>query len=181
MIDGLKQILESDWRTIILALFLFFFTFRQVAELITWVVHWLTNLFGWETKWAREERERKALIERHECKFQNIDAVLQKMQKQREQDVMDSKEHDRKIEEKVSNISDILLDEQIDTKRNRILNFANALQNGKHQDKEQFDFIFLQYDKYEKILKTHKLENGQVTASMDFIKQTYQEKLKTGF
>lgn len=177
MIDSIKQFMDFGAENIIIILILGLLIANSVIQLIDS----LCKRFGLKTKWTSKEEERERLVRDHECKFQNIEVSLSKLQKQREQDVKDSKEHDRKIEEKVSNIADILLDEQIDTKRNRILNFANALQNGKHQDKDQFDFIFLQYDKYEKILKTHNLENGQVTASMEFIRKTYQEKLKNGF
>lgn len=177
MIDYIKQLMDYGAENVIIIIVLGLLTASSVIQL----VDNLRKRFGVKTKWTTKEEERERMIRDHECKFQHIDASLQKLQIQREQDVKNSKEHDRKIEEKVSNIAEILLDEQIDTKRNRILNFANSLQNGKHQDKDQFDFIFLQYDKYEKILKTHKLENGQVTASMDYIKQIYQEKLKNGF
>lgn len=177
MIDYIKQLMDYGAENIITIIILILLIANSVIQL----VDNLRKRFDIKTKWTTKEEERERMVKDHECKFQHIDASLQKLQIQREQDVKDSKEHDRKIEEKVSNIADILLDEQIDTKRNRILNFANALQNGKHQDKDQFDFIFLQYDKYEKILKMHKLENGQVTASMEFIRKTYQEKLKNGF
>lgn len=177
MIENIKQLMEFGIVNVVITIVLLLLIADSALQLIDRIC----KRFGLKTKWTAKEEERERLVKDHECKFQNIELSLSKLQKQREQDVKDMKEHDKKIQEKVSNIADILLDEQIDTKRNRILNFANALQNGKHQDKDQFDFIFLQYDKYEKILKTHNLENGQVTASMDYIRQVYQEKLKNGF
>lgn len=177
MIDAIKQLNDFGIENIIIIIVLLMTAANSILQLIDS----LCRRFGLKTKWSTKEEKQNALIKEHECRFQNIDESLKKLQEQREQDVKDSKAHDKKIEEDVNNIADILLDEQIDTKRNRILNFANALQNGKHQDKEQFDFIFIQYDKYEKILKAHNLENGQVTASMEFIRKIYQEKLKNGF
>lgn len=184
MIENIKQLMELGTANVVLFILILLLSITSFIQLIDGLLKGVDSFcrrFGLKTKWSTKEEKQNALIREHECRFQNIDESLKKLQEQREQDVKDSKAHDKKIEDDVNNIADILLDEQIDTKRNRILNFANALQNGKHQDKEQYDFIFIQYDKYEKILKVHNLENGQVTASMEFIRQTYQEKLKNGF
>lgn len=127
--------------------------------------------------WVKKQEREDHLYET--VAANNSDIKL--LKEQREQDVRNSIKHDEKIEAKVDRIADLLLDERIDNKRSAILNFANAAQNGKTQDKEQFDWILAQYDKYEKILQEYSLENGQVEQSMKYIRELYAEKMKSGF
>ena len=184
MIDGIKQLADMGASNVVIFVILALSTVSAMIQLfnnLTKGVGEICKRYGLKNKWTTKEEQRNALIQEHECRFNNIDVSLKKLQEQRVLDVRESKEHDKRIENQVTAIADILLEERIDNKRSAILNFSNALQNGKRMDKEQFDFVFIQYDKYEKILEDHNLENGQVTASMEFIRKTYQEKLKNGF
>ena len=107
---------------------------------------------------------------------------LESKRKRKENELfMIVKKHDEKIEKKLSELSKIVLDEKIERMRISILDFASALQNNEYRDKEQFNFIFRQFDKYEIILEENNSENGQVSASMQYIREEYNRKLRDGF
>lgn len=101
MFNDLNQVLSFDWKTILIALLLLGFLSQKIIELTKWVIHGLTNFFGWETKWARKERERKDLIEKHECRFQNIDMALSNLERK-------SEEHDHKIEASINKLTTLM-------------------------------------------------------------------------
>ena len=60
------------------------------------------------------------------------------------------------------------------------MDFCSALSNGRKYNRESFNHIFSVYEKYEKILKENKMENGLVEESIKFIREKYSEKLKNG-
>ena len=85
------------------------------------------------------------------------------------------------IRKDIDNLTKMFIEKQIDDMRFEILDFASAISLGRNYSKEQFDHIIKIHNKYEKILEENKLENGQVTASMEVIMDVYKEKLKNGF
>ena len=72
------------------------------------------------------------------------------------------------------------MEKEIDDMRWEILNFCSALSNGRKYNRESYDHVFSIYEKYERILKENKMENGLVEESMAFIRERYQEALKSG-
>lgn len=80
MIENIKQIFEFDWRMIFFSIILLAASSKSVIELFVWFGHGLTKFFGLETKWARKERERETLIEKHECRFADIDIALSNLE-----------------------------------------------------------------------------------------------------
>ena len=76
----------------------------------------------------------------------------------------------------------MFIEKQIDDMRYEILDFAsNISSNRSHYSKEQFDHILQIDEKYKKILDENNMENGQVSESMEVIRDIYREKLKNGF
>lgn len=75
----------------------------------------------------------------------------------------------------------MFIDNEIDTIRFEILDFANAVMDHREYNKEQYDHVFDIYEKYERILAENGLENGRVDMSMQFLKNKYAELMQTGF
>lgn len=101
MIENIKQIFEFDWRMIFFSIILLAASSKSVIELFVWFGHGLTKFFGLETKWARKERERETLIEKHECRFADIDIALSNLEEK-------SDEHDQKIEASINKLTTLM-------------------------------------------------------------------------
>ena len=85
------------------------------------------------------------------------------------------------VNESLSKLTDMIIDNNIENMRWEILNLCSALTSGRKYNKESFDHLIKVHGKYEKILEENSMENGQVTASMEVIMDVYKEKLKNGF
>ena len=84
------------------------------------------------------------------------------------------------INENLSKLTDMFVDKQINDYRWEIINFATAISEKKPCTKEGFKHCFATYERYEKILEAHGLENGEVEISMEIINEAYKEKMKNG-
>lgn len=84
------------------------------------------------------------------------------------------------ISEGLSKLTDMFVDKQINDYRWEIINFATAISEKKPCTKEGFKHCFATYERYEKILEAHGLENGEVEISMEIINEAYKEKMKNG-
>ena len=78
-------------------------------------------------------------------------------------------------------MTSLVIESEIDNKRNQILEFTASLSSGKKYNREAFDDILRIYQKYEEILKENHMENGLIESSVKYIRETYQEYLKNGF
>lgn len=83
-------------------------------------------------------------------------------------------------DEKINNLTDMFVDKEIDDLRYKILDFASSISSGKKFNRESYDHILKIYNKYEKILEENNMENGLVEESIEYIRNSYQEVLKTG-
>lgn len=81
------------------------------------------------------------------------------------------------ISKNLKELQEGFLEEKIDRMRWKILDFANAIHNGRVSYLEQFNNVLKTYDEYEKILEERGLTNGQVEESISFIREKYQELL----
>lgn len=86
-----------------------------------------------------------------------------------------------KMSKGIENISDRLIEKEINDWRYEILDMASAISTGRAYSKEQYDHVIAIHAKYEELLKELGRTNGQVDASMEVILDTYKEKLKNGF
>lgn len=82
------------------------------------------------------------------------------------------------INESLKKLTSLFVDKEIEDIRWAILDFTASLSNGREYNIEAYNHIFKIYDKYEKILEEHHLENGLVDASMEYVRGKYNEKLK---
>ena len=174
MMEEIQALFETN---AILGFFLTLFVMRELLKLIEDVL----SSVGLESKRKRKENELFMIVKKHDERFELLEKAVQELRDIRMMDTKNSIEHDEKIEKKLSELSKIVLDEKIERMRISILDFASALQNNEYRDKEQFNFIFRQFDKYEIILEENNSENGQVSASMQYIREEYNRKLRDGF
>lgn len=83
-------------------------------------------------------------------------------------------------DKKISDLTDMFIDKEIDDLRFKILDFASSVSSGMKYNRESYDHILKIYGKYEHILEEHDMENGLVEESVKYIQSSYQELLKTG-
>ena len=87
-------------------------------------------------------------------------------------------EHIDSINSNLDKLTTMLVDKEISDIRWTILDFTSSLSNGREYNNEAFNQIFAIYDRYERILEEHNMENGLVTESMEYIREKYKGKLR---
>lgn len=168
--ESIIELTKIDYMSLFISIFIILLGIKAIVTLFEWVIEKL----GLETKQMRNKREEHELLIKTS---QNLSELQEKHIKDVEQSII----HDKRINDKLENLTKMFLNKQIDDMRYEILDFASALSIGRKYSKEQFDHVLNIYNKYEKILEENHLCNGQVTASMEVINEIYKEKLKNGF
>lgn len=72
----------------------------------------------------------------------------------------------------------ILLDLSIESKRNKILEFASDISNNKLVSREQYNRIYRTYEEYEAVLEKNSMTNGQVDIAKKIIDESYRKHLE---
>lgn len=85
------------------------------------------------------------------------------------------------LQNSVENLRKMLVNKEINDMRWEILDFSNAVMNGRTYNKEIYDHIFDTYTEYERVLEENGLENGKVDSSMQFVRNKYLELMEKGF
>ena len=156
--DEIKALMNLDFPTVILGVFIIILGLDKIIFLFGKIKKTLKIKFGFE-----EDKEtldkRIATLEKHDnWQYKEI----------------------TKMSKGIENIETELLDNNLERKRKYILDFCSSLSNGQKQNKEAFNNVFKTYKKYEDLLSTHNMENGQAEESMKFISEKYQEFLRNG-
>lgn len=161
--DKIEALFGVNIIQIVIGLVIIVVAVKYLLELIDWVF----ARFGIELKGSREKKANHELLMR-------TASQLEELEKQRKLDREKAVAENQKLFDKIDILSKMFLDKQIDDIRWEILDFASAIANNQSYGKESWDHILKQYEKYEKILEENNLENGQVTMSMEFIKEQYK-------
>lgn len=165
----LTSLFKLDFPTVIIGVFIILSACIAVYE----IIGKFSKIIGKPVKWVRDkEKDHELLIQ--------TSKELKDLEKHHKKDVSESIKHDEKIEKNLEVLTSMVLDKAIDDYRYEILDFCSALSNGRKYNRESFNHIFSVYEKYEKILKENKMENGLVEESIKFIREKYSEKLKNG-
>lgn len=168
MVD-LTSLFKLDFPTVIIGVFIILSACIAVYE----IIGKFSKIIGKPVKWVRDkEKDHELLIQ--------TSKELKDLEEHHKKDVSESIKHDEKIEKNLEVLTSMVLDKAIDDYRYEILDFCSALSNGRKYNRESFNHIFSVYEKYEKILKENKMENGLVEESIKFIREKYSEKLKNG-
>lgn len=168
--DSIIEFTKIDFVSFLIVCFLIMSAITFMAS----IIGGFSKLIGKPVKWVRRDKEDHMLI------LKTAES-LNTLQKKHDDDIQHSTYQDTLIRNDLKKLTDMFLDKQIDDMRYEILDFASALSSGRKFSKEQYDHILKIYEKYEKILREHKLTNGQVHTSMEVINELYKEKLLKGF
>lgn len=168
--DAIQELFHINFSYVFLSVFIILTGIKAIAS----VAEWAMDQLGLETKWMRKRREEHNLLIQTS---ENL-AILQQKQTK---DIEKSTQQDYEMRKDIKKLTDMFIDKQIDDMRWEINNFANAVAEGKSCNKDSYQHCIKTYQKYEKILQEHQLENGEVEISMDLIHESYRNKLKNGF
>lgn len=141
----------------------------------------LLDVLGLETK---ASLQKKALEKKLSDMEQKIADFEQSQHNYHDQSISirDKLEDNQKVlQDGIGELKMLLINKEIDDIRTTILDFSNAVMNGRDYNKEQYEHIIDLYDKYEKILEQNGMTNGRVTASMEFVLKNYQDLMDNGF
>lgn len=141
----------------------------------------LLDVLGLETK---ASLQKKALEKELSDMEQKIADFEQSQHNYHDQsiNIRDKLEDNQKVlQDGINELKTLLINKEIDDIRTTILDFSNAVMNGRDYNKEQYEHIIDLYDKYEKILEQNGMTNGRVTASMEFVLKNYQDLMDNGF
>ena len=141
----------------------------------------LLDALGLETK---ASLQKKALEQKLSDMEQKIADFEQSQHNYHDQSISirDKLEDNQKVlQDGINELKTLLINKEIDDIRTTILDFSNAVMNGRDYNKEQYEHIIDLYDKYEKILEQNGMTNGRVTASMEFVLKNYQDLMDNGF
>ena len=165
----LTSLFKLDFPTVIIGVFIILSACIAVYE----IIGKFSKIIGKPVKWVRDKEKDHELL-------MQTSKELKDLEEHHKKDVSESIKHDEKIEKNLEVLTSMVLDKAIDDYRYEILDFCSALSNGRKYNRESFNHIFSVYEKYEKILKENKMENGLVEESIKFIREKYSEKLKNG-
>lgn len=167
-LETLSKLLVQNFPSVILSLFLIMAGMTTVFE----IVGKFSKAVGKPVKWIQDEENLRKLT------IQNTQAI-EELTKQHRCDTSEFIKNDAIIREELKHLTEMFLDKQIDDMRYEILNFTSSLSSGCKYNREAFDHIFKIYQKYEKILEEHEMENGLVDESVKYINEMYHNQLRT--
>ena len=156
--DTIENLFSLDYPSIIMGFFIIILGVDKIIFILAKVKKALRIKFGFEED-KKTIEDRISVLEKHDnWQYKEI----------------------TKMSKGIENIETELLDNNLERKRKYILDFCSSLSNGQKQNKEAFNNVFKTYKKYEDLLSTHNMENGQAEESMKFISEKYQEFLRNG-
>lgn len=186
--DGIKENVEVvrsfDWWTVVIGVLIAI----GIVMLCVKIKDFVVSTFGITTKSALAKQAQEERIK--DLNNQIID-----LQKEVQQ-FKDNRTHDREqsfdiqkqltdsqtlLQNSVENLRKMLVNKEINDMRWEILDFSNAVMNGRVYNKEIYDHIFDTYTEYERVLEENGLENGKVDSSMQFVRNKYLELMEKGF
>lgn len=167
--NAIEKLLNLDITSVFSGIVIILFSIVAMYELIGKV----SIIINKPVSWVRKKNED------HELLMQTI-SNLSNLTKKQKSDVEQSIRHDKLIETRLNELTEIVVDMSIESWRWEILDFSSALSNGRIYNREAFDHIFRIYKKYEDILNNNNLENGLIDNSIKFIREKYNDFLKNG-
>lgn len=81
------------------------------------------------------------------------------------------------LESKISSLSKDLLDEKVNNKRWKILNFGNSCRQGRTHTKEEWDHALTELSWYESYCEKHNIANGVIEQMALYLRSEYQQLL----
>lgn len=182
--ENVEVVRSFDWWTVVIGVLIAI----GIVMLCVKIKDFVVSTFGITTKSALAKQAQEERIK--DLNNQIID-----LQKEVQQ-FKDNRIHDRDqsfdiqkqltdsqtlLQNSVENLRKMLVNKEINDMRWEILDFSNAVMNGRVYNKEIYDHIFDTYTEYERVLEENGLENGKVNSSMQFVRNKYLELMEKGF
>lgn len=168
--DLITELYKQDIPSLIFGIFIVISAIITIYE----IIGKFSKIIGKPVKWVREKEKDHALL------LQTIKRV-DILQEEHDESVKQSIRHDEMIRSDLKNLTEILVEKQINDYRWEIINFSNRVANGETCNKDSYRHCFATYEKYERLLEENEMENGEVEISMEIINESYKQKLKQGF
>lgn len=167
--DAIREALNLDWVALILGIFIAMSGFIAVYT----IIGKFSEIIKKPVWWVKQRQLD------HDQLDKNTNDIKDLSKKHKDDTIKYEQSHQELIDD-VKKLTSLFVEKEIDDMRWEILNFCSALSNGRRYNRESYAHVFSIYEKYERILKENKMENGLVEESMAFIREQYQEDLKNG-
>lgn len=182
--ENVEVIQTIDWWNVVIGVLIAVGILMIMVKLKDFFV----TTFGITTKasLAKQQQEQKVIDMQKEILdlHKEVQQFKENRVHDREQSIDIQKqltENQTALKDSVEALRKMLVNKEINDMRWEILDFSNAVMNGRAYNKEIYDHIFDTYTDYERVLDENKLENGKVNSSMQFIRNKYIELMETGF
>lgn len=167
--EAITELTKLDITSVFLGLFIILCAIIAIYEIICKILDIFQKPVG---VYKRREEDHKLVVE-------NTKTVKELAAKQ-EEDKRQSILHDKRIEDKLEKLTLLFVKKEINDMRWELLDFCSAVSGGRQYNREAYSHIFSIYEEYEKILNENGMENGFVNESMKFVREKYQELLRSG-
>ena len=186
--DGIKENVEVvrsfDWWTVVIGVLIAIGIIMLCVKIKDFVV----STFGITTKSALAKQAQEERIKGLNNQIIDLQKEVQQFKDNRIHDRDQSFDIQKQLtdsqtllQNSVENLRKMLVNKEINDMRWEILDFSNAVMNGRVYNKEIYDHIFDTYTEYERVLEENSLENGKVDSSMQFVRNKYLELMEKGF
>lgn len=185
---GIKENVEIvnslDWWTVVIGVLIAV----GIVMLCVKIKDFIVSTFGITTKSALAKQAQEKHIKDLNSQVMDLQKEIQQFKENRIHDREQSFDIQKQLtdsqtllQNSVETLRKMLVNKEINDMRWEILDFSNAVMNGRIYNKEIYDHIFDTYTEYERVLEENGLENGKVDSSMQFVRNKYLELMEKGF
>ena len=167
----------------IIVIIVFFAISNLIGEILEFKGKVVPEFIKFRKYFARKKQERETLAKMPNM-MSNVERLLNDVDQHYSKDNIALRDGwMREVNESMKEFKDIkgiVIDIAIDSKRNKIIDFANRASDiNIPVTREEFNQVFKIYDEYEKIIEENGRTNGEVEISYRMINEAYEERTKT--
>lgn len=182
--ENVEVVRSFDWWTVVIGVLIAI----GIVMLCVKIKDFVVSTFGITTKSALAKQAQEERIKDLNNQIIDLQKEIQQFKDNRIHDRDQSFDIQKQLtdsqtllQNSVENLRKMLVNKEINDMRWEILDFSNAVMNGRVYNKEIYDHIFDTYTEYERVLEENGLENGKVNSSMQFVRNKYLELMEKGF
>lgn len=182
--ENVEVVRSFDWWTVVIGVLIAI----GIVMLCVKIKDFVVSTFGITTKSALAKQSQEERIKDLNNQIIDLQKEVQQFKGNRIHDRDQSFDIQKQLtdsqtllQNSVENLRKMLVNKEINDMRWEILDFSNAVMNGRVYNKEIYDHIFDTYTEYERVLEENGLENGKVNSSMQFVRNKYLELMEKGF
>ena len=182
--ENVEVVRSFDWWTVVIGVLIAI----GIVMLCVKIKDFVVSTFGITTKSALAKQAQEERIKDLNNQIIDLQKEVQQFKDNRINDRDQSFDIQKQLtdsqtllQNSVENLRKMLVNKEINDMRWEILDFSNAVMNGRVYNKEIYDHIFDTYTEYERVLEENGLENGKVDSSMQFVRNKYLELMEKSF